>query len=161
MYSKLCAKCAEKFPEFPDETNPEAKPHTFKRLLLNKCQEEFEKENSIQEQIDALGADATDAQKAQTVKAVKTRMLGNIRFIGELYKQRMLTEKIMHECLIKLLGDIENPEEDEVECLCKLMSTIGQGIDHAKAKRIDTAHARHVAELESQSPTGCASCCSR
>ena len=134
MYSKLCAKCAEKFPEFPDETNPEAKPHTFKRLLLNKCQEEFEKENSIQEQIDALGADATDAQKAQTVKAVKTRMLGNIRFIGELYKQRMLTEKIMHECLIKLLGDIENPEEDEVECLCKLMSTIGQGIDHAKAK---------------------------
>ena len=68
------------------------------------------------------------------MKAVKTRMLGNIRFIGELYKQRMLTEKIMHECLIKLLGDIENPEEDEVECLCKLMSTIGQGIDHAKAK---------------------------
>ena len=63
VLEKLCAKCAEKFPEFPDETNPEAKPHTFKRLLLNKCREEFEKENSIQEQIDALGADATDARR--------------------------------------------------------------------------------------------------
>ena len=38
MYSELCAKCAEKFPEFKDELNPDAKPHTFKRLLLNKCQ---------------------------------------------------------------------------------------------------------------------------
>ena len=43
MYAMLCARCAEKFPEFPDERNPELKPHTFKRLLLNKCQEEFEK----------------------------------------------------------------------------------------------------------------------
>jgi len=33
----------------------------------------------------------------------KKRMLGNMQFIGELYKQKMLTEKIMHECLIKLV----------------------------------------------------------
>ena len=61
-------------------------------------------------------------------------MLGNIRFIGELYKQKMLTEKIMHECLIKLLGEVENPDEDEIECLCKLLHTIGKMIDHHKAK---------------------------
>jgi len=37
MYSTLCSRCAEAFPEFPDEADPSRKPHTFKRLLLNKC----------------------------------------------------------------------------------------------------------------------------
>ena len=138
MYAMLCARCAEKFPEFPDERNPELKPHTFKRLLLNKCQEEFEKENSLQEHLDALpeieDAKEKEALHEQVRIKAKKRMLGNMSFIGQLYKQKMLTEKIMHECLIKLLGDIENPEEDEVECLCKLMTTIGKSIDHAKAK---------------------------
>lgn len=38
----------------------------------------------------------------------KRRMLGNIRFIGELYKKRMLKELIMHECIRKLLGLTED-----------------------------------------------------
>jgi len=134
MYSALCSKCAEKFPEFEDASNPGAKPVTFKRLLLNKCQEEFEKENYVQAEIDALPEDAPVAAQNLIRSAAKKRMLGNIRFIGELFKAKMLTEKIMHECLIKLLGDIENPDDDEVECLCKLMTTIGKSIDHPKAR---------------------------
>ncbi len=35
----------------------------------------------------------------------RRRMLGNIQFIGELFKEKMLTEKIMHECIVKLLGE--------------------------------------------------------
>jgi len=61
-------------------------------------------------------------------------MLGNIRLIGELYKKRMLTERIMHECIKKLLGNYQNPDEENIEALCKLMSTIGEMIDHPKAK---------------------------
>ena len=95
MYSQLCVRCAERFPEFKDENQPQAKAHTFKRLLLNKCQEEFEKENYIESEIEALPEDATEEQKEAIRKAAKNRMLGNIRFIGELYKQKMLTEKIM------------------------------------------------------------------
>jgi translation initiation factor 4G len=134
MYSTLCARCAESFPEFADETNPVGKPHTFKRLLLNKCQEEFEKENVVARELLALPENTPKEKKDYIRSQAKKRMLGNIRFIGELYKQKMLTEKIMHECLIKLLGDIEHPDEDEVECLCKLMSTVGSLIDHERAK---------------------------
>ena len=36
----------------------------------------------------------------------RRRMLGNIQFIGELFKEKMLTEKIMHECIVKLLGNV-------------------------------------------------------
>lgn len=34
------------------------------------------------------------------------RALGNIQFVGQLYKKRMLTEKIMHECMKALLEDV-------------------------------------------------------
>lgn len=36
----------------------------------------------------------------------RRRMLGNIQFIGQLYMSKMLTEKIMHECIVKLLGEV-------------------------------------------------------
>jgi translation initiation factor 4G len=65
MYSQLCVRCAEKFPEFPDD-NPEAKPHTFKRLLLNKCQEEFEKENVVELELSKLPEDTDPAYKEMT-----------------------------------------------------------------------------------------------
>ena len=53
-----------------------------------------------------------------------------IRFIGELFKLQMSTERVMHECIKKLLGNVENPEE-EIESFCKLL-TIG-GSDTPKA----------------------------
>ena len=63
----------------------------------------------------------------------KRRGLGLIRFIGELFKLQMLTERIMHECIKKLLGNVENPEE-EIESLCKLLTTVGSLLDTPKAR---------------------------
>ncbi|KAI0042560.1 hypothetical protein FA95DRAFT_1575660 [Auriscalpium vulgare] len=45
----------------------------------------------------------------------------------------MLTERIMHECIKKLLGNVENPEEEEIESLCKLLITVGVLLDTPKA----------------------------
>ena len=53
---------------------------------------------------------------------LRRRSLGNIRFIGELYRIRMLTGKIMHECIRKLLKETD---EESMECLCRLVTTIG------------------------------------
>ncbi|KAI1788960.1 armadillo-type protein [Ganoderma leucocontextum] len=60
------------------------------------------------------------AQKA------KRQGLGLITFISELFKLQMLTECIMHEWVKKLLGNVKNPEEEEIESLCKLLTTVGQ-----------------------------------
>ncbi|KAL8292097.1 hypothetical protein RQP46_001563 [Phenoliferia psychrophenolica] len=64
----------------------------------------------------------------------KRRGLGLVRFIGELYRLQMLTERIMHECIKKLLANTENPEEEDVESLCRLLTTVGKGLDNVKAK---------------------------
>ena len=46
----------------------------------------------------------------------------------------MLTERIMHECVKKLLGNVDNPEEEEIESLCKLLATVGSMLDTQKAR---------------------------
>lgn len=43
----------------------------------------------------------------------------------------MLTESIMHECVVKLL---KRNDEESFECVCKLLLTIGKDLDHVKAK---------------------------
>ena len=45
--------------------------------------------------------------------------------------KQMLTESIMHDCVVKLL---KSNDEESFECLCKLLLTIGKDLDHAKAK---------------------------
>ena len=62
---------------------------------------------------------------------VRRRSLGNVRFIGELYKLQLLTEPIMHDCVIKLL---ESSDQESLECMCRLMTTVGQRLDVERAK---------------------------
>jgi translation initiation factor 4G len=134
MYANFCSHLAGALPDFSEDNEK----ITFKRLLLNKCQEEFERgerEEAEAEKTEEEGEvkQTKEEREEKRVKA-RRRMLGNIRLIGELYKKRMLTERIMHECIKKLLGNYEKPDEENIEALCKLMSTIGEMIDHPKAK---------------------------
>ncbi|KAI3498405.1 hypothetical protein L1887_34180 [Cichorium endivia] len=135
MYANFCSRLAVELPDFSEDNEK----ITFKRLLLNKCQEEFER--GEREQAEANRTDdegevkQTEEQREEKRVQVRRRMLGNIRLIGELYKKKMLTERIMHDCIKKLFGEeYQNPDEENIESLCKLMSTIGEMIDHAKAK---------------------------
>lgn len=129
------------------EKDGSKKDVTFRTILLNKCQREFEKEKSVEKRIhekleeltskglseEELEMKKKDLQDEETL--VKRRTLGNIRFIGELFKLKMLTESIMHDCVVKLL---KSNDEEAFECLCKLLVTIGKDLDHIKAKpRVD------------------------
>ncbi len=63
-----------------------------------------------------------------------------MKFIGELFKQKLLSERIIHECIKGLFDDIQKQRDDRemmeayTELLCKLMSTIGKLIDTPEAK---------------------------
>ncbi|XP_028777983.1 eukaryotic translation initiation factor 4G isoform X1 [Neltuma alba] len=133
MYANFCLHLAAVLPDFGEDNEK----ITFKRLLLNKCQEEFERGEREQEEANKNDEgevkQSAEEREEKRIKA-RRRMLGNIRLIGELYKKKMLTERIMHECIKKLLGSYEDPDEEDIEALCKLMSTIGEIIDHPKAK---------------------------
>ncbi|XP_051129976.1 eukaryotic translation initiation factor 4G-like isoform X2 [Andrographis paniculata] len=134
MYADFCFHLAADLPELRVDDDK----ITFKRLLLNKCQEEFERGEREEEEANKAEEEGevkqTEEEREEKRLRVRRRMLGNIRLIGELYKKRMLTERIMHECINKLLGHNQDPDEENIEALCKLMSTIGEMIDHPRAK---------------------------
>eukprot|EP00741_Cyanophora_paradoxa_P021364 tig00021350_g20623.t1 len=132
VYAELCAKLAKELPEF--KPSPEEQAVSFKRILLNKCQEEFELHKEAETKIEKL-KDLSKEDREVEERKIRMRMLGNIRLIGELFKQRMLTEKIMHDCVMMLLGPKkEEIHEDNLEALCRLMETVGQQMDHEKAR---------------------------
>lgn len=62
---------------------------------------------------------------------VRRRFLGNIKFIGELFKLKMLIEVIMYDCVVKLL---KNYDEEFFECFCRLFIIIGKDLDFEKVK---------------------------
>ncbi|PBK86891.1 ARM repeat-containing protein [Armillaria gallica] len=163
MYARLCRKMMEQIsPKVQDDSikNAEGKPiaggQLFRKYLLNRCQEDFEQGWATKEAIAAVTAfkaiqdqapEATAEKEGDgkegivlysneyyAMQKAKRQGLGLIKFIGELFKLQMLTERIMHECVKKLLGNVENPEEEEIESLCKLLTTVGQFLDTSKAR---------------------------
>ncbi|KAI5067404.1 hypothetical protein GOP47_0017932 [Adiantum capillus-veneris] len=147
MYATFCKQLATDMPEFIEDGNKV----TFKRVLLNKCQDEFhrgEREQAEASAVEEEGKESMTPEEREEKRIMaKRRMLGNIRFIGELYKKHMLTERIMHECIRTLLGDYENPEEEDVEALCKLMSTIGYMIDQPMTREHIDAYLKRITRL--------------
>uniref|UniRef100_A0A4W5R574 Eukaryotic translation initiation factor 4 gamma, 1a n=1 Tax=Hucho hucho TaxID=62062 RepID=A0A4W5R574_9TELE len=110
----------------------------FRKLLLNRCQKEFEKDQdddvifeAKQKEMEAEEKAGLKATLEEAKDKARRRSLGNIKFIGELFKLKMLTEAIMHDCIVKLL---KNHDEESLECLCRLLSTIGKDLDFEKAK---------------------------
>src|SRR5258708_34893792 len=55
------------------------------------------------------------SEEYYTAQKAKRHSFRLIKFIRELFKLQMLTERIMHECVKKLLGNVSNPEEHEIK----------------------------------------------
>jgi translation initiation factor 4G len=156
MYAKFCKRMLETMsPDVRDERikdkngNIVSGGNLFRKYLLNRCQEEFErgwttnlpaepKEGEKPEEpkdAEKAGEAAMLSDEYYAAAAAKRRGLGLVQFIGELYKLGMLTERIMHECVRKLVDYKGVPDEAEIESLCKLLRTIGANLDATEKGR--------------------------
>ncbi|KAK5988867.1 Eukaryotic translation initiation factor 4 gamma [Cladobotryum mycophilum] len=148
MYAKFCKRMLETMSaDIRDERikdkngNVVSGGNLFRKYLLNRCQEEFERGwatnlPELKESEDGKKDGAimlTD--EYYVAAAAKRRGLGLVQFIGELYKLGMLTERIMHECVHKLVDYKGVPDEAEIESLCKLLRTIGANLDNTEKGR--------------------------
>lgn len=141
-----------------------SKNNSFKRSLLNQCQDEFNKQDIFEDWKKEKAAyegekeKLTEAERKEKEEElnfrkikIKKQMLGNIKFIGQLYKKGLLKEKIMRHCISSLLkleedkifqsknpefkdtGDTDLDEEDH-EALGNMFATIGKTIDTPQAR---------------------------
>jgi translation initiation factor 4G len=160
MYAKLCQKLSERLPLIQDWISIDQKNNIFRQVLLNKCQREFEagknwavEEAAAREQAKVGAENMTLEERTAFLEAgekrikSKIRSLGNVHFVGELFMLNMLTEKIMHRCVTNMLQNVMNPEEAEVESLCKLLTTIGKYLDHPAAAENMKQYFLRIAEL--------------
>nr|CAH7761946.1 unnamed protein product [Callosobruchus chinensis] len=147
-YALMCRELA--LMQVPTSNSTPEKPEyvNFRKLLLTRCQMEFEKQsvdegfrNEKLKEIDAC----TDTEKKKDLqfeledydRKLRKKSVGNIRFIGELFKQNMLTVNIMLRCLTNL---IDNKDEESLECLCKLLTTIGKELESKSVNLIPIFH---------------------
>ncbi|CAB4002307.1 eukaryotic translation initiation factor 4 gamma 2-like, partial [Paramuricea clavata] len=135
LYAQLCLRFSELAPNFDDPGK--AGHSTFRRLLLKQCEEEFNSRSKTSTALDRKDGVLSTEEEEQRASN-KRKMLGNIKFIGELGKLGMLHEAILHKCIKQLLvkkkrATVADISED-MECLCHLMKTVGSQLDVVKAR---------------------------
>ncbi|KOB74926.1 Eukaryotic translation initiation factor 4G [Operophtera brumata] len=145
-FSNVCAAMIQKLSviKVPSDNNPERFVN-FRGLVIRKCQNQFETgKTDEQEKIEKELAETNDYVKKEELRMIldeenkKTRLraVANVRLIGELYKKKMLTGKIMSHCINKLFetGGLSSQwhelDEDKLECLCQLLTTIGKEFEN-------------------------------
>lgn len=132
----------------------------FKRTLITKLQNEFDQNVANAQSIDMAlqplkeklkEVPLADVNQINAIKAniieeesnFRRRLVSTVRFIGELYKMDMLTTKIMSWCIQCLL---ESGAEDKLECLCKLLTTIGMKLE-AKPLNVSDLERKNCLDL--------------
>ncbi|ETV88132.1 hypothetical protein, variant [Aphanomyces astaci] len=130
---------------------------SFKRLLVTRCQHKFDSTEHKPKQAD----DADDPAAVRAARRTKTLMLGNMRFLGELFKVELIAESVVQQCIFKLLGlelvhvdggaqaaqTIRMPDEEDLEALCKMLATVGKKFDHKGVKTAMTMILVRMVEL--------------
>ncbi|KFH15118.1 MIF4G domain-containing protein [Toxoplasma gondii MAS] len=130
-YADLCQLLKWRSLDFDKEG--EEKQLNFNRAFVNRCQEEFEALQGMQ------ALEVTEEERAQChseeevqklTKKKKDRVLGNMRFIGELYLRKCIAPSVLKAVVTSLVfGDSGDPDvypdEHFVECLTELLITIG------------------------------------
>ncbi|XP_074040783.1 uncharacterized protein isoform X2 [Leptinotarsa decemlineata] len=134
-FANLCKQLVLQVPS--ENSQPHRPIYTdFTKELIIKCHMEFEKHsvnesrrNFILKQIQ----ESNDPEELKCLqfelerhKKLRTRAMAIMSFMGELYSQEMLTDETMIRCFSILL---DNRNEESLECLCKMMTTIGNRLE--------------------------------
>lgn len=164
-YAKLCQYLSHSSQKIDSSSDERA---YFKRTLIIKCQIEFEQHvanknttekalaplteelKAYEKQGDLNGVNEIKARIAEEESILRRRLVSTVRFIGELYKLNMLTTNIMNKCINMLVREATpnqsntNQANEKLECLCKLLTTVGEKLERKPAKNSDKTKAQYL-----------------
>ncbi|XP_044010126.1 uncharacterized protein LOC122853773 [Aphidius gifuensis] len=146
IYSMMCKKLADMQVDVVDMRRKNKT--NFHTLLLERCQHEFlliKRASVNKSKLDAKLKEidkCNDIEKKRKLIALLNdadcrlgrKAVGNIRLIGELFKQDMLRISIIDRCIKDLFA---TPVDYNIECLCKLLTTVGAQLENSKNNNFD------------------------
>lgn len=158
MYAQLCKRLSIEAQNFENSDKNKKPDHpsynsTFLSILLSVCRDKFENRssesyaltsstsdtaNSNTSPIQQNGKHSRDDQLDEEERKyiAKQKMLGNVKFIAELFTLEMLDDKILHKCIKELLSTSSNITQKErcenMECLSQIIRTCGKLVDAEK-----------------------------
>lgn len=138
MYAQLCRRISKEGPTLEIESDSR---YTFETLLIRVCQDKFINRTQYSEKIISDSAN-NDIDEEERRYIAKQKILGNVKFIGELYKLEILNAATLHKMLEQLLDkksrshpSLEDRCED-MECLSQIFRTCGKQLDTEKSKNL-------------------------
>ena len=114
--------------------NPPDQPSTFRNLLANTCENEFNNRSQKQD------SDKKIYDEDEKKSRAKQKMLGNFKFIGELGRLEFVREAVLFDCIKLLLKEASRsslPIEERcenLECMCQLLRICGRRLDADKGQ---------------------------
>ncbi|KAG5482785.1 hypothetical protein LSCM1_06815 [Leishmania martiniquensis] len=163
LYARLFSELCE-MKESERELEAELRDRLFcsriNRELLHTCDEEFRRpiELTADEKVDrTTGKPYSEEEVGMKRTRLKNRLVGNIKFLGELFKINLVTERVVENMFKLLVGDFDpsNPVEREdyiFEVFSTLIRTVGPILKERRplllarylgvAKAVENSHPR-------------------
>ncbi len=114
MYAKLSKELASYYIEEGSDNQQDCQKVYFRELLINKCQMMFTESISISKDMN------------NTALKTKEQVIGCITFIGELYNNELLTDKVIFSCFKILFVKVGTSKEYIIDSLCTLIKIVGK-----------------------------------
>lgn len=137
MYAQLCRRISKEGSTLESEDSR----YTFETLLIRVCQDKFVNRSHYSEKIINSTAD-NDIDEEEKRYIAKQKILGNVKFIGELFKLEILNAATLYKMLEQLLDKKSRPYStledrcEDMECLSQIFRTCGRQLDTEKSKNL-------------------------
>ena len=150
MYARLCRLLLDLLNPAITEVfdgKPVSGGLLFRKYLLGRCQLDFEAGWKAREEAATAAAAKSEEDRERlaeneknkdsgeaamlsdeyyVAQKAKRRGLGLVQLIGELFKLDMIGKGVIKTCFQKLLQNVDNPDEEDIESTCKLLTTVGE-----------------------------------
>ncbi|VDL67105.1 unnamed protein product, partial [Nippostrongylus brasiliensis] len=134
IYAEVCKQ------QVRHELKENPKLSLCRNALLNRAQETFRNVKAIEDEEDPKKKIQLQLELQEADNKFRRRKFGNITFIGQLYRQSLLSTKIVQWCLFELIkhshrnpetGKLPDPpfDEESLQCAIQLIESLGKQLD--------------------------------